>query len=147
MGEKKPKDSNSTEIESTEYTVIFSSEFDYYYNNVCTENQLDLIDDFIEHYERNGLKNWKGKIACSSNVPNYYKDHNERKSLAIQYNLKHVHIGYPEWITKEGYTYSTSDQVIHFQKISYKEIKLLTLSRHRPMELPTLENIQDDENG
>lgn len=147
MGEEKSgTDRNSEDVEaktqeSSLYIVDFSQEFNYYYFNICSNEKLDLIDDFIEHYEKYGLKNWKGRISKSTNVPDYYDDSETRKVLAERYNLYHAHIGLPTWQTRANFPFSTSDQVLHFTKISYKEIKLLTVSTHNPMDLPTEDNI------
>lgn len=142
MGEEESGKSGSSELKSSLlYIVDFSAEFTYYYDKVFTNTKLDLIDDFIDHYELNGLKGWKGRIAKSSNVPNQYPDALSRIDLAMKYNLYHAHIGLPEWKTRPGFPYSTSSEVLHFQKVSHKEIKLLTVSTHNPMDLPTIENI------
>lgn len=142
MGEEKPTTSLILPNQQKEiFYVDFGVEFDYFYNNVFSNEKLDLIDDFIEHYEVNGLNNWKGKISHSANVPDSYPDAQERRDLALQYNLHHAHIGLPTWHPSRSGLYKTSDQVLHFQKVSYSEILLLTVSTHNPMELPTIDQI------
>ena len=143
MGKEESGKSGSLEDQSILYIVDFSMEFNLYYDKVWSPEKLDLIDDFIEHYETNGLRNWKGKISKSSNVPNNYKDAALKKALAEKYNLYHAHIGFPSWTNIPKIPYSTSDQVLHFQKLNSNSIKLLTLSTHNPMDLPSEDNIQD----
>jgi hypothetical protein len=142
MGEEESGNSESLKARSSIiYIVDFSEEFNYFYSKVWSSYKLDLIDDFIDHYEDIGLKGWKGRIVKSTNVPEHYPDAKERIALASKYNLYHAHIGLPTWNTRPNFPYSTSDQVLHFQKVSYNEIKLLTVSTHNPMDLPTEENI------
>ncbi|MBE2163707.1 hypothetical protein IIQ43_04045 [Acinetobacter oleivorans] len=145
MGEEESKrdglKSNSP-IRRKSYTVNFSDEFNYLYNYVYSESKLDLIDDFIEHYEKHGLSGWKGKISSSANVPSYYKNHVERSEYARQFDLWHVHIGLPTWQSYTDIPYCTSDQVIHFQKHGRYEITLLTISTHNPMDLPPLDMLK-----
>lgn len=142
MGEEESGKSENLKTKSSIlYIVDFSEEFNIYYDRVWSDHKLDLIDDFIESYETHGLTRWKGKIARSTNVPDTYPDAKERKAFAMEYNLYHAHIGIPSWNNYKDVPYSTSDQVLHFQKVSYKEIKLLTVSSHNPMDLPTIDNI------
>ncbi|WP_180084885.1 hypothetical protein [Acinetobacter sp. YH12145] len=148
MGQEQPKNpelETDEIIESPIYFVDFSQEFDYLYSNVFTRTKLDLIDDFLDHYEINGLRNWKGKISCSWKVPQHYSDWESRSAFAKHYNLWHAHIGLPTWQSYPNVPFQTSNQVLHFQKIGSFEIKLLTLSTHNPIDLPTLENILDEE--
>lgn len=149
MGEEQPESLNTEDDlaqskQTILYYVDFSQEFDYYYNNVFTPEKLDLIDDFIDHYELNGLSGWKGKISNSWNVPETYANWKERSAFAKEHKLSHVHIGLPYWQNQPNIPYLTSNQVLHFQKVSNYEIKLLTVSTHNPMDLPTLENILDE---
>ncbi|WP_284116433.1 hypothetical protein [Acinetobacter pittii] len=147
MGEEQPK-RNDIEIKVVtknkpiNYVAYFSEEFDHFYNHVFSTEKLNLIDDFLDHYEKNGLRNWKGKICSSANVPSSYSDHIERSNYAKQYDLWHVHIGLPSWQSYENVPYLTSDQVLHFQKHNNYEITLLTVSTHNPMDLPPLEMLE-----
>ncbi|SUV72863.1 Uncharacterised protein [Acinetobacter baumannii] len=45
------------------------------------------------------------------------------------------HLGKPEKVQN----YSTSDQVLHFQRTSKTEIFVLSISKHNPMDLPDIE--------
>lgn len=145
MGEEQPKNLELEADKKILYYADFSQEFDYLYSNVFSNEKLNLIDDFLDHYEYFGLSGWKGKISCSWKVPTTYPDWESRAAFAKQYNLWHVHIGLPNWQSYPNVPFKTSNQVLHFQKINHLEIKLLTLSTHNPMDLPTLENILDEE--
>ncbi|MBV6589149.1 hypothetical protein [Acinetobacter baumannii] len=133
------KSTSNTDSIKPFYTAILSDEFLDYYDNVFTDEKLDLIDDFLEHYEQNGLTGWKGKISPSWKVPECYQDHKERAKYAQEMDLWHAHIGLPSWQTRKGANYSTSDQVLHFQRTSKTEIFVLSISKHNPMDLPDIE--------
>ncbi|HHU5621799.1 TPA: hypothetical protein ACUIFO_003995, partial [Acinetobacter baumannii] len=81
------KSTSNTDSIKPFYTAILSDEFLYYYDNVFTDEKLDLIDDFLEHYEQNGLTGWKGKISPSWKVPECYQDHKERAKYAQEMDL------------------------------------------------------------
>ena len=127
-------------------SVSFSETFALYYDSRFSETTLDRIDDFIEHYEQyglfgnptNGHPAWVGKVSPSWNVPNTYPNHLEIAKYAKEHNLWHAHIGDPVFFDTEHGKYKVSDWVLHFQLISKKEIKLLELGYHNPMELPSL---------
>ncbi|WP_151828216.1 hypothetical protein [Acinetobacter oleivorans] len=121
------------------YTATLSDEFLHFYDNVFSDEKLDLIDDFLEHYETHGLNNWKGKISPSWKVPECYKDHERRAKYAQDMNLWHAHIGLPSWQSRENIPYLTSNQVLHFQKLSRYEIFVLSVSTHNPMDLPEID--------
>lgn len=121
------------------YSAILSDEFLFYYNNVFSVEKLNLIDDFLDHFEKNGLSGWKGKVSPSWKVPEFYKDHKERAKYAQDMNLWHAHIGLPTWQNRQNVPYLTSNQVLHFQKIDNFKIHVLTVSSHNPMDLPDVE--------
>lgn len=143
MGEEQPKTNELVNFETIQekkyFKAEFSEEFNYFYSNVFSPEKLDLIDDFIDHYEVNGLYGWKGKISASWKVPDYYKDKDQRAKYAQKYNLWHVHIGLPTWKKVPNVPFLTSDHVLHFQKISKYKILLMTVSTHNPMDLPDID--------
>lgn len=125
------------------FDVKFGETFQFHYDKVFSEEKLDLIDDYIDHFEEHGWGGWKGKISPSWKVPLNYHDAAERIAYAKKHNLYHVHFGLPSW-TNSGYGYSTSDQVIHFQKIDYHTLRFLSISTHNPMDLPTEDLINEE---
>lgn len=142
MGEEQPENlelTSSTSNQQNKYFADFSDEFDYFYSNIFSLEKLNLIDDFIDHYEKHGLNGWKGKITPSWNVPDSYADHKKRRKYAQKFNLWHAHIGLPSWKSAPNASYLTSDHVLHFQQISNYEILLMTVSTHNPMDLPNVD--------
>ncbi|WP_228258836.1 hypothetical protein [Acinetobacter ihumii] len=137
MGEEKPQN-------KINYTVEFGATFNLYYSERYSSKTLDKIDDFIEHYEKFGLKDWKGKISPSDRVPDTYPNQQNLIAKAKKYNLWHVHIGEPKWQRPLHDQYLVSEWVLHFQKINNYHIKLLELSWHNPMELPSDEMINEE---
>jgi hypothetical protein len=129
--------------------VSFSETFTLYYTSRYSQKTVDKIDDFIDHFEKNGLFGnpdkglpaWQGKVSPSWNVPESYTDRHLIESHARKFKLWHAHIGDPVFIETYHGKYKVSDWVIHFQLISNKKnrqhIKLLDLGFHDPMELPT----------
>ncbi|NUG02953.1 hypothetical protein [Acinetobacter oleivorans] len=131
MGEKKSEEIN--------YQVAFGKTFNIYYLERYSNKTVDLIDEFIDHFELNGFYAWKGKIASSNRVPFNYDNRDEIINKAEYYNLWHVHIGIPKW-TKSLYgNYHVSEWVLHFKKNTDYKITLLELGFHNPMTLPSEE--------
>jgi hypothetical protein len=61
------------ENNTTKRIVEFGTTFLNYYNNRFSTTTIDKIDDFIEHFEHQGLRGWKGKISSSDKVPASYQ--------------------------------------------------------------------------
>lgn len=135
MGEKKSK--------QIVYEVAFGKTFNNYYAKSYSEKTLDLIDDFLDHYEVYGLGGWKGKISPSNRVPLNYENRNELIKKANHYNLWHVHIGDPQWEVPSHGKFLTSEWVIQFRRLGHK-IVLLELSWHNPMYLPNDEILEEE---
>ncbi|MDS0956170.1 hypothetical protein [Enterobacter hormaechei] len=139
MGDK--NGTQSSIVTYAQYTVDFSDSFSTFYASLVKMptrlNILDCIDEFIDHFEKNGLWGWKGKIAPSSRLPVNIPE--PKRSYLIAHaeanKLWHAHIGDPSF-RDTGHGYSVSDGVLHFQKLSSYSIKLLEVGYHRPMELP-----------
>lgn len=129
MGEKKPK--------QIKYTVAFGKTFNKYYTESFSDKTLNLIDDFIEHFEENGFKKWKGKISPSNRVPETYEDRQKLIDKADKYCLWHVHIGDPKWNPTPHGKYFTSEWVLQFKKVGKYKIVLLELGWHNPFLLPS----------
>lgn len=128
MGEKESKQIN--------YEVAFGVTFNKYYSLSYSQKTVELIDDFIDHYELNGLKGWKGKVAPSNRVPATYPNREELIKKANIYKLWHAHIGDPQWHQTTHGKFLTSEWVLQFKKVNKYKIVLLELSWHKPMLLP-----------
>lgn len=74
MGDK--NGTQSSIVTYAQYTVDFSDSFSTFYASLVEMptrlNILDCIDEFIDHFEKNGLWGWKGKIAPSSRSCVYF---------------------------------------------------------------------------
>lgn len=119
------------------YIVKFGKTFAIYYDQRYSNQTLDFIDDFIEHFEINGFSGWKGKFGPSDKVPKGTPDRQKLIDKAQFHQLWHVHIGMPKWETTPGRPYSTSDWVLHLKKHSKYKITLLDLGWHSPFLLPS----------
>ena len=129
MGEK--------ESAKIEYQVAFGKTFNKYYSQSYPKSTLDLIDDFIDHYEEHGLRGWKGKISPSNRVPENYENRSVLIAKADKHNLWHVHIGDPKWNPTPHGQYLTSDWVLQFKRVNNYKIVLLELGWHNPLLLPS----------
>lgn len=119
------------------YQVALGKTFNKYYLERYPSKTVNLIDDFIDHFEENGFYGWKGKIGPSNKVPENYENRDELIAKANKFNLWHVHIGDPCWHATLHGKYLTSDWVLTFKKINNYKIGLLELSWHDPMLLPS----------
>jgi hypothetical protein len=137
MGEEK----SNQQVE--QYSIAFGLTFNKYYAESYSENTLDLIDDFIDHYEANGFKDWIGKVAQSNRVPENYENRDDLIKKANKYNLWHVHIGDPRWETPAHGKFKTSEWVLHLRRVG-KKIVLLELGWHNPMYLPKDKILKED---
>lgn len=117
--------------------VEFGATFLKFYSERFSDTTVEKIDDFIEHVEENGLRNWTGKISPSNKVPDTYPDQKALINKANTYKLWHAHIGDPYFEDTWHGKYKVSDWVVHFQRFSDYHIKLLELDYHNPMTLPS----------
>ncbi|WP_277561371.1 hypothetical protein [Acinetobacter beijerinckii] len=137
MGEEK-----SNQVE--QYTIAFGLTFNKYYaENTFPDTTMDLIDDFLDHYEAKGFKDWEGKVAPSNRVPENYTNRDALIKKANKYNIWHVHIGDPRWETPAHGKFKTSEWVLQLRRLG-KKIVLLELSWHNPMLLPNDEILEED---
>jgi len=118
------------------FEVSFGKLFAKHYANFPAKDQ-DKIDEFIEHYQDHGFVGLTGKNVDSSNVSKDDPDFIKKVKYAIDNSLWHYHIGIPEYELSRCGTYSTSEFVLHYQKISDYEIKLVDFSPHPPFQMPT----------
>lgn len=129
MAERKSK-------ENPKYEIAYGKTLNLQFPSYASVVQ-NLVLDFTDHFEKNGLAKWKGKSISSDNVPYYYPNCNELADFARQNNLWHAHIGFREWKRSRDSKIQTSDWVVHFKKVSEYKIILLSLGSHNPMEIPS----------
>lgn len=94
------------------------------------------IREFISHVKENGLKDLEGKISPSCKVPFETDDRHLKISFARRHKLWHYHIGIPVYKRSRCGRYLTSEYVLHYQKFSMKNIKIVDFSAHPPFNLP-----------
>ncbi|WP_416425621.1 hypothetical protein RAM80_07655 [Pseudomonas sp. App30] len=117
--------------------VDFSDHFTLLYDDL-TDDEQDLIDDFVEHFKAHGLKGFPGKYGPTDAVPHSDPDRARKIRFANLHKLWHVHIGYPRWNACKNpmASYRTSDYVVHFQKFGPGHIALVDYNSHNPMRQP-----------
>lgn len=96
------------------------------------------VVSFIQGYLQAGMdpKVLPGKNVSSDNVPHDDAKWLEKVRYAQKHALKHYHIGIPFYVDS-GKGYLTSEYVIHYQQITPDHIKLVDMSWHPPLSLPT----------
>jgi hypothetical protein len=117
--------------------VELGSHFATLFSTLSDEEQ-GLIEDFIFHFQANGIRSFKGKKGPSDNVPQTDPDRASKIAYARKHQLWHVHIGYPRWNASRSPMagYETSNYVVHFQKFNEHHIALVDYGSHSPMGLP-----------
>jgi hypothetical protein len=117
--------------------VEFSGHFLTVFSTLSDEEQ-ELIKQFVYYFEDHGLKTFKGKKGPTDNVPTNDPKRAEKIAYAKRFHLWHVHIGYPRWNENRNILvpYKTSNYVVHFQKFSESYIALVDYNSHNPMGMP-----------
>lgn len=103
-----------------------------------SDEEKTLIEDFVFHFEAQGLKTFIGKKSPSDNVPITDPSRAVKIAYAKKHQLWHVHIGYPKWNASRNPAgaYQTSNYVVHFQRFNENHIALIDYGSHNPMGLP-----------
>jgi len=120
----------------TEFVVNLSNCFLSEYLNYPSSD-VDKIDTFIEHYQEYGFNGLTGKNVPSCNVPTNDREFVQKVQYAKLHKLWHYHIGIPEYQLSACGKYQTSEYVIHYQRLSLTEIKIVDFSYHPPLTLPS----------
>jgi len=118
------------------YTVHMGGLFVTEYANFPPEDQ-GKINSFIERYQKSGFDELLGKNVPSCNVPHDDREFVKKVKYAQKHKLWHYHIGIPDYSLSECKTYKTSEYVLHYQKLSFNEIKIVDFGYHPPLSLPT----------
>ena len=118
------------------FNVIFSKNFEKLFESLATDNEKQLILNFLFKVRKKGLFNittddFPGKLAKSWSGT---KPDNPKHQYAKDNNLWHYHIGFQEYI-KNSRGESTSEWMVHFiwkryDKTNCKEIKLVDYTPH-----------------
>ncbi|WP_312623300.1 hypothetical protein [Pseudomonas juntendi] len=120
------------------HIVDFSVHFARIYSTVPA-NDIDLVDDFIEHVEANGLTDLPGRLKFSWDISPNDRQYASKSQYAKKYNLWHYHVG----IGKDGYDKGrpygdwTSQFVLHLRKHECgQRTTIVDLDPHPPFTLP-----------
>jgi hypothetical protein len=84
-----------------------------------------------------------GKDVSSDNVPTDDPQWLEKVKYAQEHALRHYHIGIPYYVNS-GKGYFTSEYVLHYQQIEHDHIKLVDMSWHPPMSLPSEDYLEGE---
>ena len=116
--------------------VRFGQIFLKHFNNFPKADQIK-IRAFAKHIEQFGFDGLQGRNKSSDDAPVTHPNWSERIIYAKTHNLWHYHIGIPNYEKSEKGDY-TSEYVLHYIK-GDDFIKLVDLSAHPPLNLPSLE--------
>lgn len=121
------------------HTVDMSTHFAKIYANGAA-NDIDFVDDFIEHVEENGLVDLPGRLKISWDVHKDDPQYASKSQYAKKYLLWHYHLG----MGKGGYDKSraygdwTSEWVLHLRRHSCgTRTTIVDWDPHPPFVLPT----------
>lgn len=95
---------------------------------------------FIAHVELHGLTALQGRNKSSDNVPTDHPNWLKIVKYAQKYQLWHYHIGIPHYQTANNGE-QVSEYVLHY-RLENDGIKIVDLSPHPPLELPTEDYLQ-----
>lgn len=120
------------------HVVDFSVHFAKVYQT-APANDLDFVDDFVEHVEVNGLKGLPGRLKISWDVDPNDPLFASKCQYAMKYNLWHYHLG----MGKGGYDQSrahgdwTSEWILHLRVHPCgKRTTIVDWDPHPPFALP-----------
>ncbi|MDO4450777.1 MAG: hypothetical protein Q4B79_07470 [Moraxella sp.] len=116
--------------------VRFGQIFLKHFNNFPKADQIK-IRAFAKHIEQFGFDGLQGRNKSSDDVPMTHPNWSERILYAKTHNLWHYHIGIPHYEKSKKGDY-TSEYVLHYIK-GDDFVKLVDLSAHPPLNLPSLE--------
>jgi hypothetical protein len=93
---------------------------------------------FLNSYIKQGFNGLNGKNRSSDNVHRNDPFYLSKVKYAQEHKLWHYHIGIPKYEKSEYGDYLTSEYVLHYQKLTDYEIKIVDMSYHPPLNLPNL---------
>lgn len=116
--------------------VDFSPKFLQLLDKLDATSQ-DVIADFVDHVEQNGLHGLQGRNKSSAPINPHTKRQQAQFAYAQKHCLWHYHIGIPCYIGKHGDM--TSEYVLHYQRFD-DGIVIVDMTAHPPFELPVLKD-------
>lgn len=125
------------------HVVDFSVHFARIYNT-APANDIDLVDDFIEHVESNGLEGLPGRLKFSWDIDPNDGRYASKSRYAKTYNLWHYHVGIGTGGYDQNRPYGdwTSKYVLHLRRHACGErTTIVDLDPHPPFTLPDLDTL------
>lgn len=139
MGQEGTEGSGTGLIHIVDFSVHFARIYEQ-----AAANDVDFVDDFIEHVESNGLKGLPGRLKYSWDVPVDDPRFASKSQYAKKYSLWHYHFG----MGKDGFDQSrpygdwTSQWILHLRRHSCgSRTTIVDWDSHPPFELPRLDRL------
>lgn len=117
------------------YNIEYSDSFINTINKL-SDDELQLIGNFVAGFKKSGFDVLPGKNKPSTYVS---KNHIGRVKLiqfATKHKLWHYHVGFKFYDKRKEFGNWTSEYVVHYQKISAANIRLVAYDSHPPFRMP-----------
>lgn len=135
MGQEGTEGTGTRVVHIVDFSVHFAKIYD-----TAPSNDIDCVDDFVEHVEQNGLIALPGRLKFSWDVDSNDPNFASKTQFAKKYRLWHYHIG----VGKGGYDESrpygdwTSEWVIHLRRHDCgTRSTIVDWDPHPPFRLPS----------
>lgn len=139
MGEKGAEGTSTGVIHVVDFSVSFAKIYDR-----VAANDIDFIDDFVEHVEANGFNNLPGRLKISWDVDKDDPQFASKTVYAKKYNLWHYHLGMGKGGFDQSRPYGdwTSEWVIHLRRHPCgTRTTIVDWDPHPPFALPRPETL------
>lgn len=120
------------------HMVDMSVSFAHIYNR-APANDIDFVDDFIEHVEKHGLEGLPGRLKYSWDIHKDDPHFASKTQYAKKYLLWHYHVGVGQGGYDESRPYGdwTSQWVLHLRRHSCgTRTTIVDWDSHPPFTLP-----------
>lgn len=99
-----------------------------------TEDEQEIIGNLTLHVELKGFTYLPGKNKNSNSFSSNFMGpkRKEAEEFAVHNHLWHYHVGYEEYRKTSNYGSWTSEYVVHYQRLSEKNIRFVHYSGHNP---------------
>lgn len=106
--------------------------------NTLDEQSQDMIAEFVDYVEQNGLRGLQGRNKFSAPKNIHTKKQRANFDYAQKHCLWHYHIGIPYYVGEFGDM--TSEYILHYQRFD-SEIILVDITTHPPFKLPSQDKL------
>ena len=135
MGQEGTEGQRTGVIHVVDFSVHFAKVYE-----MAPANDLDFVDDFIEHVEANGFEGLPGRLKISWDLHPDDPQFASKTQYAMKYQLWHYHVG----MGKGGYDQSrpygdwTSEWVLHLRRHGCgQRTTIVDWDPHPPFVLPS----------